>query len=402
MQYFDSKYLSKRAIRLRPSPTIFQTKQSTELQKKGVDVINLASGEPLHAPPLSIIPVIKERLDKGMLRYTATPGTDELRRSIIHLYKKRWGLEFSTQEVMACTGAKQAISQAFLATIDPEDEVIIPVPYWPSFSDMVEFADGKAIYCNSTDYFTLDIEHFKKLLTSKTKWLLLNTPGNPAGNVYSLKELKKIGKILLDWPNVLILSDEVYGDMVWDSNKSHVPFIRAVPELKSRTLTINSLSKSYSMPGWRLGFAAGPAELISTMTKIQDQLTANPNLLSQIAASEALAIEPLTLSDKNIYIKNMEFLINGLNETIFFKCSPVSGGIFAFIKCDALIGVNTVFGVIKNDQDVSSWLLQHAYVNSVPGSVFGLNGYIRMSFAHPLNKIEEAVCRIKEAIKQIR
>ena len=379
--------------RIKPSSTIAVTQKARELKAAGKDVIGLGAGEPDFDTPENVKKAAIEAINKGDTKYTAVDGTPALKQAIINKFKKENNLEYSTDEITVGTGGKQVIYNAFMATLNKGDEVIIPAPYWVSYPDMVLLAGGnpKIVKCNENDGFKLTPKNLKKAITKKTKWLILNSPSNPTGASYTRKEIEILSEILIKNKNIHILSDDIYEHITYDTFNFFT--IAQISQLKNRTLTMNGVSKSYAMTGWRIGYAAGPKEIIKAISKIQSQSTSNPSSISQAAAVEALNGPHDFIQERSdVFKERRDFVVNSLNNIKGISCLKPNGAFYAFPSCKKLLGKKTK---LKTDKDFVEKLLEESLVAVVHGSAFGLDGYFRISYATSMDNLKKALERIK-------
>ena len=390
--------LSSSLSRIKPSPTIAVTQKARELKEKGVDVISLGAGEPDFDTPNNVKNAAIEAINNGETKYTAVDGTPKLKEAIINKFKRENGLVFTKDQINVGAGGKQVIFNAILSTIDPGDEVLIPAPYWVSYPDIVLLAGGipKIVVCNEKDKFKITPNKVKDNLTDKTKWIILNSPSNPTGSCYSKNEIDAIADLLKDYPKVMIMSDDIYEHVVYDNFKFYT--IAQNKNVTERTLTINGVSKSYSMTGWRIGYAGGPRELIKAMAKIQSQSTTNPSSISQAAAVEALNGDQSFIKERSDAFKERrDFIVTELNKISGIKCINPEGAFYVFPSCKGCLGKShNELGDIKTDTDFVSKLLESTGVAVVQGSAFGLEGFFRISYATSLHNLKKAVERISE------
>ena len=390
--------LSSSLSRIKPSPTIAVTQKARELKEKGVDVISLGAGEPDFDTPDNVKEAAIRAINSGDTKYTAVDGTPKLKEAIINKFKKENGLEFSKDQINVGAGGKQVIFNAILSTINPGDEVLIPAPYWVSYPDIVLLAGGtpKIVICDEKDEFKITPQKLKKNLNSKMKWIILNSPSNPTGSCYSKDEIDAIADILKDYPEVMVMSDDIYEHVVYDNFKFYT--IAQNKNVTDRTLTINGVSKSYAMTGWRIGYAGGPKDLIKAMAKIQSQSTTNPSSISQAAAVEALSGDQSFIKDRSDAFKERrDFVVSKLNKINGIECLNPQGAFYVFPSCKGCIGkAHSELGEIKNDTDFVSKLLESTGVAVVQGSAFGLEGFFRISYATSMTNLEKAVERISD------
>ncbi|MEK9731763.1 MAG: pyridoxal phosphate-dependent aminotransferase [Pelagibacteraceae bacterium] len=390
--------LSSSLSRIKPSPTIAVTQKARELKASGVDVVALGAGEPDFDTPDNIKKAAIDAIKNGDTKYTAVDGTPNLKDAIINKFKKENSINFSREEISVGAGGKQVIFNAILASINPGDEVLIPAPYWVSYPDIVLLAGGtpKIVLCDENDQFKITIEKLKKNLTDKTKWIILNSPSNPTGACYTKEELDEIANVLEEFPNVMVMSDDIYEHVVYDNFKFYT--IAQNKKIFKRVLTINGVSKSYAMTGWRIGYAGGPADLIKAMAKIQSQSTTNPSSISQAAAVEALNGDQSFIKDRGKAFKERrDFVVNALNQIEGINCLNPQGAFYVFPSCKGCIGKkHKELGAINSDTDFVTKLLEKTGVAVVQGSAFGLEGFFRISYATSMENLEKAIKRISD------
>ncbi len=379
--------------RIKPSPTIAVTSKAREMRAAGKDVIGLGAGEPDFDTPDNIKEAAIEAIKKGDTKYTAVDGTPALKKAIQAKFSRENDLSYELDQISVGTGGKQVLYNAFMATINKGDEVIIPAPYWVSYPDIVLLAGGKPkiIKCDEKNNFKLTPEKLKKAISKKTKWIIINSPSNPTGSGYTKDEVIALSKILIKYKNLYILSDDIYEHITYDGFKFFT--IAQIEKLKSRTLTMNGVSKSYSMTGWRIGYAAGPKEIIKAMAKIQSQSTSNPTSISQAAAVEALnGTQDFILERSNSFKERRNFVVESLNKIKGISCLSPEGAFYVFPNCKKLLNKKTK---LKTDKDFVEKLLEKAEVAVVQGSAFGLDGYFRISYATSMDNLKKAMDRIK-------
>lgn len=389
---------------VKPSSTIAVTKLAADMRRNGVDVIGLSQGEPDFPTPDHINAAAKAAIDKGQTKYTDVDGTLELKEAIVRKFQRENNLTYKTSEISVGTGGKQVLFNALLATMDPGDEVIIPAPYWVSYPDMVRMAGGTPVevVCSEEQNFKITAEQLNRAITPRTKWLILNSPSNPTGAGYTTEELRQIGKTLLAHPHVYVMTDDMYEHLRYDGWEFST-IAAVVPELKDRTLTVNGVSKAYSMTGWRIGYAGGPQPLIAAMATIQSQSTSNPCSIAQAAAVAALDGPLDFLASRNeVFLQRRNLCLEAFNSTPGLKCQTPQGAFYLFPSCSGLFGKKTPDGkTLNNDADVCRFLIEQAHVAVVPGSAFGLEGYFRISFATSTERLTDACQRIKKACSQL-
>ena len=395
--------LSESLSRIKPSPTMAVVKKATELRSAGKDIISLGAGEPDFDTPENIKQAAIQAIKDGKTKYTVVDGTIELKRAVIGKFKRENNLIYNEKQVSVGVGGKHVIFNAILATINPGDEVLIPAPYWVSYPDIVLLAGGTPVVveCEESADFKILPEQIEKNVTKNTKWIILNSPSNPTGSVYSEQELKDIGEVLKKFPNVYIMSDDIYEHVLYTKNKFFT--IAQIPELFSRTLTINGLSKSYAMTGWRVGYAGGPENIIQGIAKIQSQSTTNTSSISQAAAEEALnGTQDFIKIRSDAFKERRDFVVKKLNSIKGLSCKNPEGAFYVFPNCKDCIGKKDVNKKeIVNDTDFVTSLLENTGVAVVQGSAFGKEGYFRISYATSMKNLSEALDKIEEYCKQL-
>ena len=380
--------------RIKPSPTIAVTTKAREMRASGKDVIGLGAGEPDFDTPDNVKEAAIEAIKKGDTKYTAVDGTPALKKAIVDKFKRENDLSYTTDQITVGTGGKQVIYNTFMATLNKGDEVIIPAPFWVSYPDMVLLAGGtpKIVKCDEKDGFKLSAKKLKKAISKKTKWLILNSPSNPTGAGYTKKEIEELSKVLLKNKKIFILSDDIYEHIRYDNFNFFT--IAQISKLKERTLTMNGVSKSYAMTGWRIGYAAGPKEIITAIRKIQSQSTSNPSSISQAAAVEALNGQQNFINERaNAFKERRDFVVNSLNNIKGISCLKPNGAFYVFPSCKGLLNKKTK---LKTDTEFVQKLLENSMVAVVQGSAFGLNGYFRISYATSMENLKKAISRIKD------
>jgi len=379
--------------RIKPSPTLAVTSKAREMRAAGRDVIGLGAGEPDFDTPDNIKEAAIEAIKRGDTKYTAVDGTIDLKKAIQAKFSRENGLSYELDQITVGTGGKQVIYNAFMATVNKGDEVIIPAPYWVSYPDIILLAGGKPkiVKCDEKDNFKLTPKKLEKAISKKTKWIILNSPSNPTGSAYTKKEIEELSKILLKYKKIYILSDDIYEHIIYDNFNFFT--IAQIKALKDRTLTMNGVSKSYSMTGWRIGYAAGPKEIIKAIAKIQSQSTSNPTSISQAAAVEALnGTQDFIKERANSFRERRDFVVNSLNNMNGINCLRPEGAFYVFPSCKKLLGKKTK---LKTDRDFVEKLLEKSEVAVVQGSAFGLDGYFRVSYATSMENLKKAMERMK-------
>jgi aspartate aminotransferase len=393
-------FLAKRLDRIQPSQTIAVTTLALELAAAGRDVIGLAAGEPDFDTPPNIQEAGIAAIRRGDTRYTAVDGTPALKKAIAAKFARENRLDYTPDQVTVASGGKQIIYNAMVATIDAGDEVIIPAPYWVSYPDIVNLVDGTPISvpCGQNTGFKLTPEALAGAITPKTKWLILNSPSNPTGAAYSPAELKALAAVLVDHPQIWILTDDMYEHLLYDGHV-FATIAEIEPRLKERTLTMNGVSKAYCMTGWRIGYAAGPKPLIKAMAKVQSQSTSNPCSISQAAAVEALnGPQDFIPLNNAVFKERRDLVVAMLNQAEGLHCLVPDGAFYVYPSCAGAIGKRTPAGkLIENDSDFVAYLLEAEGVAAVQGVAFGLSPHFRISYATATEKLRDACTRIQRA-----
>ncbi len=388
--------LSNRVQNIKPSPTLAVTNKANELRASGKDIIGLGAGEPDFDTPHHIKDAAIEAINQGKTKYTAVDGTPELKKAIIAKFKKDNGLDYEPNQILVSSGGKQSFFNLALALLNAGDEVIIPAPYWVSYPDMVKVAEGKPVVleAGASQNFKVTATQLKEAITSKTKLFVINSPSNPTGMAYTKAELKSIAEVLLENPHVLIATDDMYEHILW-TDEGFNNILNVCPELYDRTFVLNGVSKAYSMTGWRIGYAAGPAKVIGAMKKIQSQSTSNPASISQAAATAALAGDQECVAQMVVQFKKRhDYLVEALNEIDGVNCLSGDGTFYVFPDFSEAIAQSTV----SNDLEMAALLLTEAEVALVPGSAFGAPGCMRLSFATSMETLKSAITRIKKVL----
>jgi aspartate aminotransferase len=382
--------------RIKPSPTIAVTQKARELKAAGKDIIALGAGEPDFDTPINIKNAAIRAIKKGDTKYTAVDGTPTLKKAIINKFKRENKLIYTIDQITVGSGGKQVIYNAFMATLNKGDEVIIPAPFWVSYPDMVLLSGGKPkiVKCTQKENFKLTPTKLRKAITKKTKWLILNSPSNPTGAGYTKKEIHDLAKVLIRNKKIYILSDDIYEHVKYD--KFNFFTIAQVSKLKNRTLTMNGVSKSYAMTGWRIGYAAGPKELIKAIGKIQSQSTSNPSSISQAAAVEALnGPQGFIKMRSKAFKERRDFVVKSLNAIDGIECLSPDGAFYVFPSCKGLMGKKDSNGKeLKTDTDFVKSLLETSGIAVVQGSAFGLEGFFRISYATSMKNLKKALDKI--------
>ena len=388
--------ISDRAKNLSESQTLKISGRAKQLAREGVSVISLSAGEPDFETPAHICNAAIEAITDGFHGYTMNTGMPELREAVAKKLKRDNDLDYNPDQIVLSNGAKQSIGFSLLATINPGDEVLIPAPYWVSYPEMVKMAQGtpKPIRTSFADQFKMSAEQLREHITPNTKALILCSPSNPTGTCYTLKELKQIAEVLKEHPDILIFSDEIYEYIVF--NGEHVSILNAAPELKDRTVVINGFSKGFAMTGWRLGYAAGPKEIIDALAKIQSQETSAPSSISQKAGLAAYTgtMAPVARM-RDAFLERRNYMVKALNEIDGVDCFTPSGAFYLFPDIRAFLGRSTPDGTeIKTSTDLCLYLLEEHGVAAVPGDAFGEPGGLRISYASSMEQLKEAILRL--------
>ena len=398
-------FLSDSLKRIKPSATIAATQKARDLKAQGVDVIGLGAGEPDFDTPDNIKAAAIEAIRRGETKYTAVGGIDELKQAIAAKFKRENDLDYTPAQCFVAPGGKPIIFNAMVATLNPGDEVVIPAPYWVSYPDIVELLGGTPVFVEAgmETGFKLQPDVLEKAITPKTKWFFFNSPSNPTGAAYTHAELKKLTDVLLRHPDVWILSDDMYEHLSYDGFKFATP-VQVEPKLKDRTLTMNGVSKAYAMTGWRIGYCAGPLDLIKAMTTVQSQSTSNPTSISQWAAVEALNGPQDFIPERAaVFKERRDLVVSMLNQAKGIKCPTPEGAFYVYPSCAGCIGKTTPRGkLIENDQDFVEALLEEEGVATVHGEAFGLSPFFRISYATSTEALTKACERIQRFCASLR
>ena len=383
--------------RIKPSPTIAVTQKARELKAAGKDVIGLGAGEPDFDTPDNVKDAAIKAIKEGDTKYTAVDGTPELKKAISEKFKRENNLSYSTDQITVGVGGKHVIYNLMMATLNKGDEVIIPAPYWVSYPDIVMLAGANPIVveCSEQQGFKLTAKDLESIITNNTKWVILNSPSNPTGACYTEQEIRNLAQVLRRNPHVSVLSDDIYEHIIYDNFKFFT--IAQIPELKNKVVTMNGVSKSYAMTGWRIGYAAGEKEIIKAISKVQSQSTSNPSSISQAAAVEALngTQDFISIRSKS-FQERRDFVVSSLNDIDGINCLKPDGAFYVFPSCKGLIGKKDKSGKkLETDTDFVQSLLENNNVAVVQGSAFGLDGYFRVSYATSMEKLKVAMDRIK-------
>lgn len=398
-------FLAARLARVKPSATLAMNAKGAALKAAGKNIIGLSVGEPDFDTPDNIKEAAIKAIRSGDTKYTAVDGTPKLKEAIIAKFKRENGLTYNAKQIIVGTGGKQVLYNAFMATLSAGDEVIIPAPYWVSYPDMVLLADGEPVIvpCTQANHFKMKAADLEAAITPRTKWVILNSPSNPTGAAYTRSELKALTDVLVKHPHVWVLTDDMYEHLVYDDFEFTTP-AQIEPALYERTLTLNGVSKTYSMTGWRIGYAGGPEKLIKAMSDVQSQSTSNPSSISQAAAVEALNGTQDFIPGNNANFKARRDLVaKMLNEAKGLDCQTPEGAFYVYPSCAGLIGATTPAGaVLKNDEDVVTYFLESEGVGVVHGAAFGLSPHFRVSYAASTATLIEACTRIQRACAALK
>ena len=398
-------FVADRINRINPSMTVGINIKAKAMKEQGKDVIVLAAGEPDFNTPKNIRDAANKAMEEGKTKYVPGKGTPELQKAIQKKFKEDNNIDYSLDEIICGVGGKHIIYNAMMATINSGDEVIITAPYWVSYPDIVLLAEGKPVIveCPENQNFKIKPEQLEKYITPKTKWLMLNSPSNPTGAVYSKEELKDLAKVLINHPHVLIMCDDIYEKIIYDEFEFHT-LASIEPSLKNRCLTLNGVSKSYCMTGWRLGYCGAPKEIIAAMNKIQSQSTTSTSSITMAASVEAISgPQDFILDHNKKFIKRRDLVVSKLNEIDGITCSKPDGAFYVYPNCQDILGKITPNGKkISSDEDFMTYLLEDQGVAGVHGSAFGLSPYFRLSYATSDHILEDACNRIQLACSKLK
>ena len=398
-------FIADRLKRIKPSMTVGINVKANALRAEGKDVLVLAAGEPDFDTPINIRKAASDAMEDGQTRYVPGKGTPALQKAIQSKFLKDNNLNYDLDEIIVGVGGKHIIYNAMMATINPNDEVIIPAPFWVSYPDIVLLAEGKPIVvkCPENQNFKITADQLENSITDKTKWLMLNSPSNPTGSLYSKKELKELAEVLLKYPQVLIMSDDIYEKIIYD-NLEFNTLAAIEPKLKDRCLTLNGVSKAYCMTGWRLGYCGAPKEIIAAMNKIQSQSTTSTSSISMAAAVEAINGPQEFIKDHNdAFLRRRDLVVGLLNNIDGLSCLTPEGAFYVYPSCEGVIGKKTPDGnKISNDEEFMNYLLDSEGIAGVHGAAFGLSPYFRLSYATSDEILEDACKRIKRACEKLK
>jgi aspartate aminotransferase len=388
---------SQRANSIKPSPTLAVTAKAGQLRAEGRDIIGLGAGEPDFDTPEHIKDAAIKALGEGFTKYTAVGGTPGLIQAIIKKFKKENRLKYSADQILVSCGCKHSMYNLMQALLNPGDEVIIPAPYWVSYPDMAKLAGAETVIIktNAKSNLKMSPEQLQAAITNKTRLLILNSPSNPTGVCYTEDELEALGKILMNHPDIIIATDDIYEHILW-GQKSFKNIVNVCPELYDRTVVLNGVSKAYSMTGWRIGYVGGPASLINAMKKIQSQSTSNPTSIAQVAAQAALEGDQSYIKTSNkIFKERHDYVYEQLNKIEGIECHASEGTFYIFPDFQ---GVIDRMENISNDIELAEYFLEKAEIAMVPGSAFGAPGYMRISFATSMENLEKAMERLEKTL----
>ena len=393
-----------RVSRIKSSPSVAAAARVRELKAEGRRILDLTVGEPDFDTPAHIKAAAVAAIGAGETKYTSVTGTPVLQKAILAKLEYHTGIRFEADQITIGGGAKQVIFLGLMATLDAGDEVIIPAPYWVSYPDMVLANDGTPVIvpCPEDTGFKLTPDALRNAITPRTKWLILNSPSNPTGAVYSRQELRALADVLAGFPHVHVLTDEIYDEIYFGQGRM-TSLIGVAPELKDRIFLVNGVSKAYAMTGWRLGYAAGPAPLVAAVNKLQSQMSSCPSSISQAAAAAALSGPQDFVSESvEVYRSRRDAAVAGLNAVDGLHCAPAEGAFYAYVNCAGVIGKRTPDGTeITTDEEFTLYLLDAAHVATIHGSAYGLGPYFRISFATSLDIIQEATAAIDKAVRAL-
>ena len=396
--------LAARLNRVKASASIVVTQRARELRAEGRDIVTLSIGEPDFPTPENVKRAAIEAMRRDQTKYTAIDGTAELKQAVCLKFKRENGLDYRPEQISVGTGGKQVLHNALLATVEPGDEVIIPTPYWVAYSILVDMAEGTTVHvpCSLENGFKMQPGDLERAITPRTKWLMLNSPCNPSGATYTWDELKALADVLLRHPHVYVLTDDMYEHIRYDGS-DFATIAQVEPRLYERTLTVNGVSKAYSMTGWRIGYAGGPVPLIRAMSKVQSQITSGPNSIAQAASVEALTGPQEFKAERSaIFQERRDLVLDRLGRAPGLKCHKPEGAFYVFPSCAGLIGKRTPAGrLLAKDEDVVLYLLEEGGVAVVQGDAYGMSPHFRVSYAASLEVLEEGCARIVRACENV-
>jgi len=389
--------VSNRVAQIKPAATITVSMKATELRAQGRDIISLGFGEPDFDTPDHIKQAAVEAIWDGQTKYPPVDGTVSLKNAIVQKFHNENQLDFETNQVIVSNGAKQSLFNLLVSLLNPDDEVILPAPYWVSYPDMIKLAEGQPVILNTTAEtdFKITANQLQGSLTDRTRLLIINSPSNPTGKVYSVDDYRALAKVLIEFPKVMIACDDIYEHIYWGKKPFHT-LLNVCPELANRTIIINGVSKAYAMTGWRIGYAAGPPDMITAMLKVQGQSTSGASSISQAAAAAALSGPQDCMTEMRVeYKRRYEYLLDALNQIDGVDCPECDGAFYAFPSFKAVI---KRMPNIRDDVELAAWMLENAGVAMVPGTAFGAPGHLRLSFATSMENLQTCISRIKAAL----
>ncbi len=393
-------HIAERTTRIEQSPSSLATQKARELRAEGADIVALTQGQPDFPTPDHVIEAAYAAMKRGETTYTPVGGTPAMKDAIQQKFKRENGLDYSHDQIITSNGAKQIIYNAIMATVEPGDEVIIAAPFWGSYAEMSKYVQGVPVIvpCQEENGFKLTAAELAGALGEKTRWLMLNSPNNPSGSLYTADEYRALGDVLVDHPRCLVMSDDMYEHIRFDGVDFATP-AAADPRLYDQTLTVNGVSKAYAMTGWRIGYAGGPADMIGVMHKLQNQSTGNPNAVAQAAAIEALTgPQDIVAERAGIFQQRRDFMLDRLNNCPGLSCMSPDGAFYVYPSCEGLIGKTTAAGkVIETDRDFVIYLMEEHGIAAVHGEAYGLSPHFRLSFAASMEELDEACRRVQAA-----
>ncbi len=389
--------ISHKVDQIKPSATIAVSMRAMELRAEGRDIISLGAGEPDFDTPAHVRQAAIAAIESGQTRYTQVDGTPDLKAAIVRKFRQDNDLEFEPEQIIVSNGAKQSLFNLMVAVLNHGDEVIVPAPFWVSYPDMVKLADGQPAILAATaeNHFKITARELRNTLNEDTRMVILNSPSNPTGKVYSEQEYRELGEVLLEHPKVFVVCDDIYEHIYWGPDPYRT-LLNVCPELANRTAVVNGVSKGYAMTGWRIGYLAGPADLVAAMRKVQGQSTSCPSSVSQAAAVAALSGPQDCIREmRESFRQRYGYLYQALNEIPGVTCPECEGAFYAFPSFEAVI---ERLDEVRDDIELATWLLENAGVSTVPGSAFGAPGHLRISYAASMAHLEEAISRIRTAV----
>jgi len=394
--------LSKKAKKISESLTFAIIAKANELREKGENVIDFGAGEPDFETPKYICDKAKEALDKGFTKYTSTSGYPDLKEGIIDKYQRDNNLDYQKDQIIVSNGAKHSIYNSFQALLNPGDEVVVPSPYWVSYPESIKMAGGRPVYLETKeeDNFKINIKDFKRVINENTKALMLNSPSNPTGSVYSKKELEKIAEVVVE-NEIFVVADEIYEKIVYDDNE-HISIASLNEDIKDLTVVINGVSKAYSMTGWRIGYAAANKEIVKIMTNIQSHSTSNPNSIAQYASNAGLRGDHSFIKERrDIFSKRRDYMYEKINSIDGVSCLKPKGAFYILMNIEKLIGKKHESDKIEDSFGFSEILIEKKKVTTVPGVAFGADNFVRLSYANSLENIKKGLDRVEEFVREL-